>query len=238
MAPIWIAPLFNDFGPMKNVALEREILALVERAGVPGGRVFEVNKSVDTNAVNAYVHGLFGSKRIVVWDTLLAKLDDREILAVVGHETGHYVLNHIPKGLALSSLAILASLYWVDRAGRRLITRFSTRFAFSSLADVAATPLLLILMALSSLVLGPIGLALSRYHEHEADRFSLDLTHMNRSSARAFVDLQRENLSVPRDHWLETLYRSTHPSVAERIQFCNRYHPWSTEPAGAVSRPR
>jgi len=228
IAPVWIDPLFNDYGPMKNKALEREILDLAGRAGISGSRVFEVNKSVDTNALNAYVKGLFGTKRIVLWDTLLAKFDDREVLAVMGHEMGHYVLNHIPKAVALSTFALLVSLFWADRAGRSLLARFHRRFGFDSLADVASTPLLLLLLAVSSIVLGPVGLALSRYHEREADRFSLDLTRLNRSAARAFVALQRENLSVPRHSWLETVFRSTHPSIAERIEFCNTYRPWAT----------
>lgn len=231
IAPVWIDPLFNDYGPMHDKALEREILDLAGQAGIAGGRVFEVNKSVDTNALNAYVTGLFGTKRIVLWDTLLAKLDDKEILAILGHEMGHYVLNHIPKSVAISSLAVLASLFWVDRMGRRLLSRPSIqrRFGFDSLSDVAAVPLIILLMAASSLVLGPIGLALSRYHEHEADRFSLDLTHRNRSAARAFAALQRENLSVPRLPWIETVLRSTHPSIGDRIDFCNRYRPTSSK---------
>ena len=73
--PIWIAPLFNRFEPMKNKQLEAQILNLAHRAGIDGSRVFEVNKSEDTKTVNAYVTGLFGTKRIVLWDTLLAKLD-------------------------------------------------------------------------------------------------------------------------------------------------------------------
>ena len=68
--PIWIDPLFNKFGPMKNKALEQSILDLASRAGIEGSRVFEVNKSVDTKAVNAYVTGVFNTKRIVLWDTL------------------------------------------------------------------------------------------------------------------------------------------------------------------------
>ncbi len=89
--PIWIDPLFNKFGPMKDKALERRILDLAERAGIEGSRVFEVEKSVDTRAMNAYVTGVFGTKRIVLWDTLLAKLDAPEVLTVMGHEMGHYV---------------------------------------------------------------------------------------------------------------------------------------------------
>ena len=70
--PVWIDPLYNEFGPMKNTRLERSILDLASRAGIEGSRVFEVNKSVDTKALNAYVTGILGTKRIVLWDTLIA----------------------------------------------------------------------------------------------------------------------------------------------------------------------
>jgi STE24 endopeptidase len=226
IAPVWIDPLFNDYGPMKDKALEQKILAQAQRAGISGSRVFEVNKSVDTKTANAYVKGLFGSKRIVLWDTLLKDFDDREVLVVMGHEMGHYALNHIPRSILLSSLIVLASLFWTDRAGRWLLARYHARFGFDSLADVAATPLLLVLMGLSSTALAPVVLAYSRYQEGEADRFALDLTHMNRSAARAFVDLQRENLSVPRPGLVYTIWRGSHPSIAERIEFANSYRPW------------
>ena len=225
IAPVLIDPLFHEEGRMADAALERKILAMVERAGVSGSRVYEVDMSKETNTANAYVKGLLGTKRVVLWDTLTRDFDEREVLAVTGHELGHYVLNHIPKGIALSSLVVLAGLFWTDRAGRRILTRFSGRFGFDSLADVAATPLLLILMGVSSAVLAPVGMAYSRSVEHEADRFAIDLTGMNRSVARAFADLQRENLGVPRPAPVYRIWRASHPSVAQRIDFCNTYRP-------------
>ena len=95
--PIWIDPLFNRFGPMKDKSLEAEILALADRAGIEGGRVFEVAKSEDTKALNAYVNGFGSTKRIVLWDTIIKALDRRQLLVVMGHEMGHYVLGHIWK---------------------------------------------------------------------------------------------------------------------------------------------
>ncbi|HUR46328.1 MAG TPA: M48 family metalloprotease, partial [Candidatus Saccharimonadales bacterium] len=100
--PLWIDPHFNDFGPMKNQVLAGRITALAESAGIHGSHIFEVNKSVDTTTVNAYVTGFLGTKRIVLWDTLLAKLTDDEVLYVMGHEMGHYVLNHVVKGILFS----------------------------------------------------------------------------------------------------------------------------------------
>ncbi len=223
--PIWIAPLFNHFGPMKNKQLEQSILNLAGRAGIEGSRVFEVNKSVDTKALNAYVTGVFGSKRIVLWDTLIARLEQKELLAVMAHEMGHYVLGHVVRSILLSSVLTLTGLYLVDRLGRRLVARYSHGLRFESLADVASVPLLLLLLQVSSLVLTPVAMAYSRYQEHEADRFALDLTHTNHSAATAFAKLQQENLSNPRPGVIYKIFRASHPSIGERIDFCNSYRP-------------
>jgi STE24 endopeptidase len=224
--PIWIDPLFNTFGPMKDKTLERQILDLAQRAGIEGSRVFEVDKSVDTKAMNAYVTGVFGAKRIVLWDTLLAKLDPPEVLTVMGHEMGHYKLGHVVRSILLGSLVVLASLFFVDRAGRWLIARFHDRLGFDHLADVASVPLVLMLMHVSSLFLGPVALAYSRFQEHEADRYALDLTHANHSAAMADVKMQAENLGNPRPGLFYTIFRASHPSISERIEFANTYHPW------------
>ena len=126
LEPIWIDPLFNKFGPMKDKTLERSILALADRSGISGSRVFEVEKSVDTKALNAYVTGVLNTKRIVLWDTLIARLDEPEVLVVMGHEMGHYVLGHVVRSILLGSLVILAGLFFVERAGRWLIAGFPT----------------------------------------------------------------------------------------------------------------
>jgi len=226
VAPIWIDPLFNDFGPMKDKGLEQQILSLADRAGIEGSRVFEVNKSVDTKAVNAYVTGFFGTKRIVLWDTIIAKLTTPELLGVMGHEMGHYVLGHVPKTVAFFAVLILATLYLAHRTAGFFFSRYSRRMGFDSLADVAALPLLLLLTNLFSFLASPIALAYSRDHEHEADRFALEITRDNHAFGTAFVKLQTENLGNPRPGLLYVLWRASHPPIGERIDFCNAYKPW------------
>ncbi len=226
IAPIWVDPLFNDFGPMKDRGLERRVLDLAAQAGISGSRVFEVNKSVDTRALNAYVKGFLDTKRIVLYDTLIEKLDGGEVLAVMGHEMGHYVLGHVTRSILLGGFVVLISLAFVDRAGGWAIRRFGARFKFNALGDVASVPLILLLLQIASLGLSPVVMAYSRYQEHEADRFALELTRSNHSAAKAFAELQRENLGVPWHSTFEKLWRSTHPSIGERITFCNTYHPW------------
>jgi len=232
IAPIVIDPLFNTFGPMKDRELERRILELAGRAGIDGARVFEVDKSVDTNTVNAYVTGFGGSKRIVLWDTTIRKLDPDELLFVMGHEMGHYVLGHIVKSIFFSAVLILVTLYTFHRLQAGLIARFRDRFGCSELSDVASFPLVLLLVGLLSLVVTPVANAYSRWQEHEADRFGLEITRDNHAAATAFVKLQQENLSLPRRGTLYKLWRASHPLPGERIDFCNAYRPWESGEPG------
>lgn len=224
--PLWVAPLFNDFGPMKNPALEAKILALADRAGIEGGRVFEVNKSVDTRTANAYVTGFLASKRIVLWDTLLARLDEPEVLFVMAHEMGHYVLHHVLQGVVLYSLLAGLGLYLVQRLAPLVIARWRERLGFTHVSDVASLPLLLLLLELGSFAILPAGLAISRHMEHEADRFALELTQDGHAAATAFVKLQQTNLANPRPGPLYVWWRGSHPSLGERIDFANTYRPW------------
>jgi Zn-dependent protease with chaperone function len=228
IAPVWIDPLFNTFGPMKNKALETKILQLADRAGIEGGRVYEVDKSTDTNTLNAYVAGVGGTKRIVLWDTIIARLDEPQLLFVMGHEMGHYVLHHIWKELAIFSVMIALLLYAVHRLAGAVIARQHVRFGFTELSDVASLPLIMLLFSLAFFVVSPLALGITRHFEHEADRFGLEITRANRPAALSFVRLQEDNLANPRPHWLVRLFRASHPTLAERIEFANTYRPWET----------
>jgi len=224
--PMWIAPLFNDFGPMQDKSLERHILALAKRAHIDGARVYEVNKSVDTKTVNAYVTGFGHSKRIVLWDTIIAKLNQRQLLMVMGHEMGHYVLGHVVKGIALFATIIIIGFYLIHRTAGWVLQRFGKRFGFTELSDIASLPLIALMFGAFTLVISPILLAYSRHQEHEADRFGLEITQDNYSCASAFAVLQKEDLGVPRPGTFYKIFRANHPVLGDRIDFCNDYHPW------------
>lgn len=226
--PVWVQPLYNHFGPMKDTSLEGQILKLAQRAGIEGGRVFQVDKSVDTKMVNAYVNGLGATKRIVLWDTLLARLEPDEVLAVMAHEMGHYVLNHVLLSIPVFFLGILFTLYAVHRTAPLLLRRFGAYAHVTALQELAFLPLVLVLVQIYGFLLAPFGYAFSRHLEHEADRFALEITRDNHAMATAFAKLQSSNLSNPRPAaWLVWL-RSTHPSLGERIDFANHYRPWES----------
>jgi STE24 endopeptidase len=229
VVPVFYDPLFNKFGPMKNKELERSILALASRAGIEGSRVFEVDKSADTNAVNAYVTGFWQSKRIVLWDTTIKKLSEPELLVVMGHEMGHYALGHVVRSILMSSIVTLVGLFMVDRLGRWIVVRYRDRLGFDQLADIASVPLMIMLLEVAFLVLSPIALAYSRHQEHEADEYALKLTKTNHSAGTAHVKLLTENLGNPRPGLFYKIFRASHPSAGERIDFANSYHPWRAD---------
>ena len=225
VTPVFVAPLFNKFGPMRDKALEQQVLEVAARAGVEGARVFEVEKSVDTKKVNAYVTGVGKTKRIVLWDTLLGRLTPRQTRFVVGHELGHYVLGHVWLNIVVSSALTVAGRAGVHFTADAALARFGGRFGFDRLADPASMPLLMLLLSLFATAISPAMLALSRYHERAADRFGLDLTGDNHAAATAFVALQEQNLAVPRPGRLYKFFRASHPPIGERVDLINAYRP-------------
>jgi len=175
--------------------------------------------------MNAYVTGVGATKRIVLWDTLIARLTPEQIEFVMAHEMGHFVLRHTLALILGAALLATLSLYAVHRLAGGLIARYRARFGFDRLDDVASLPLLLLVAGIVSFAVTPAALAFSRRQEREADRFGLELTRNNRAAAETFVRLQQENLGVPRPGLLFTLWRGSHPSLAERVEFANRYRP-------------
>ena len=123
--PIVIDPLFNHFEPLakQNPALVDQLERVVKRGGmdIPPSRMYVMDASAKSTGVNAYVTGFGASKRVVVWDNTLKLISPDEILFIYGHEQGHYVLNHIAKGLAFTA-ALTFIFYWIGR-GRRLAGR-------------------------------------------------------------------------------------------------------------------
>jgi Zn-dependent protease with chaperone function len=226
LTPIVFDPLFNDFHRMNDRVLEAKILKLADRAGIEGSRVFEVDKSVDTKTVNAYVTGFLSSKRIVLWDTTMRTLNEREIMSVLGHEIGHFVLGHVAQFITVGALVALLAFWFVHLTASRLLPTLGARLGLQGLHDFAAVPLLLFLFSLATFILTPALLALSRHNEHEADRFSLELTHDNHAAATSFVKMQEDNLANPYPSPVVVFFRSSHPPNGARIEFANDYHPW------------
>jgi STE24 endopeptidase len=220
--PIWIEPLFHHFGPMKNKELEEKILTLAAQAGIEGGRVFEVDMSQDTKMLNAYVTGLGATKRIVLWDTTIDRLSTDEILFVMGHEMGHYVLRHMWWGFGFFSLLFFIMFYLTYR----LANVWKAKFGVKDLSNIASFPLLILIFSILSFFAKPLIYTFSRQIEHNADTFGLEITRKNQAAGEAFLVLQQDNLANPYPGPLFVFWRASHPPIGERVAFFNSYCPW------------
>jgi len=226
LQPLVLDPIFNRFTPLADASLKQEILALGARAGIPGRNVYEVDMSTKTNKLNAYVNGFGASQRIVLWDTTLQKMQRSEILFVMGHEMGHYVLQHIWKGLAMIGVGAFLAWWLTARLTQGLLTLFGERWGVTQVSDLAAMPVLALALTLVTLAAQPAMNAMSRQVEHESDIYGLELTRDNASAARAFLKLAEDNRSDPEpSDWVRVLFY-THPPLGERIRFAQSYHPW------------
>ncbi|HIE50416.1 MAG TPA: M48 family peptidase, partial [Armatimonadetes bacterium] len=145
--PVVVDPLFNRFEPLRDPALRARILELAERAGIEDSRVYQVDKSRQTRKLNAYVTGLWGTKRIVLWDTLLKQLSPEEIEFVLAHELGHYVLHHVWHWVVFGSLGTLVVLFLLDRGARIVLARWGEQCRVRKLHDFATYPLVALLLS-------------------------------------------------------------------------------------------
>ena len=227
VAPVVVDPLFNAFTPLQDQDLRREILALAHDQGIPAHEVYQMDASRQSEHNNAYVTGLLGTQRIVLYDTLLKRFAPREIKAIMGHEMGHYVLRHVWKTVAFLVPIILVGFLFVDRLARRLIASHP-RWDIRRIEDPASIPVVVMLALLFTLLTGPIVSTYSRHQESAADRFGLEVTRDPEAAASTFAKFGRYDLSEYEvNPVIETLL-FTHPSVNNRIrraQAWARAHP-------------
>jgi Zn-dependent protease with chaperone function len=235
IAPYVVEPLFFKFEPLEKTqpALVAEIERVVHRAGmnIPPERMFEMKASAKLNALNAYVTGFGASKRVVVWDTTMRKMTVEETLFVFGHEMGHYVLYHIPKELTLDALVLLLFLYVGYRGLDWALRRWGQHWGVRGVDDWASLPVLLLFFAVFGFLGSPAANGISRYFEHQADVYGLEVVHgivpdSPQVAARAFQVLGEVDLADPEPSPFIEFWLYSHPSIAERVQFTLHYDPW------------
>ena len=214
--PVLIAPLFNRFTPLQDAALTRDIRSLAADAGITVDDVLVADASKRSTVENAYVAGLGATKRVVLYDTLLAAGDAAETRYVVAHELGHRVENHIAKNLALSSLGLLvgfALLAWLAHRGEAWAWAGA-----DGIHDQAALPLLVLFATVLTLVLMPLENLVSRRFESRADQIALELTEDPETAIRVHRRLAFSNLADLDPPAPAVWFLYTHPPVGERIR--------------------
>jgi STE24 endopeptidase len=226
IVPIVVSPLFNDFGPMKNKQLEAEILTLANQAGIESADVFEVDASKQSTKINAYVTGLFGTKRIVLYDTLIKNFTTDEIKFVMAHEMGHYLMNHIWWGLSIAILFIMAALWLASRLLPVIISRLKDSLRFERLGDYASLPLVAAYLSIFSFIFQPITNATSRVMERQADEYGMRMSGVDgETAATAFDKLSVLNLSDPDPSALVEFWFYDHPALKKRMEFARTWKP-------------
>ena len=236
IGPWVIDPMFHKFEPLqqKDPELTASLEKIVQRAGenIPPERMFWMGAGEKTTGLNAYVTGMGASKRIVVWDTTIAKMNTPQIVFVAGHETGHYVLQHVPKGLTFFAVALLVFFYLGYRCIGWVLARWGASWGIRSLEDWASLPALMLLLSIFSFIATPVGSTFSRYLEHQADQYGLEVTHgltpdSGQVAAQSFQILGEVDLSDPAPSPLQVFLFYNHPSIPDRIRFCLTYDPWA-----------
>ncbi|WP_084704418.1 M48 family metalloprotease [Phaeacidiphilus oryzae] len=216
--PLLVEPLFNRFTPMPEGGLRGRLLELAERQGVRVRDVLVADASRRTTALNAYVSGLGATRRIVVYDTLLATAAERDVELVVAHELGHVVHRDVTRGMLLGALGAAAAVCVVGPLAGVLAGPVAGPLAGDwTVSDPRSMALLMALAALGGAVAGPVQCAVSRRIERRADVFALDATR----DPEGFIAMQRAltvaNVAEPDPpRWLSVLF-GTHPTPSQRV---------------------
>jgi STE24 endopeptidase len=236
ITPYVIDPMFNTFEPLArtNPALVAQLERVVQRSGIaiPPERMFLMKASAKSTALNAYVTGFGPSKRVVVWDTTVAKSTPDEIAFIFAHEMGHYALGHVAEGVALSCVGLLP-LLWLGYCGMRLLlVRYGAAWRIASQQDWGALVVLALVLLVLSDVSEPLGNGVSRWMEHNADVYGQEAVHgivadPQVVGARSFQVLGEDSLDDPTPHPVYEWWFGTHPTTGFRAAFARAYDPWA-----------
>jgi Zn-dependent protease with chaperone function len=236
VTPYVIDPLFNKFEPLaqSNPALVQRLEQVVARGGIsiPPQRMFLMKASAKSTQLNAYVTGFGASKRVVVWDTTIAKSTPDEISFIFAHEIGHYALGHVVLGLAFGCIALLP-LFWIGyHAARLLLARFGAAWRIPSQQDWGVLVVLLLVFSVLTTLSDPFANAFSRAIEHNADVYGEEAIHgivadPQAVGRQAFQVLGEDSLDDPTPHPVCEFWFGTHPPIYFRAAFAEAYDPWA-----------
>ncbi len=241
VTPYVIDPLFNRFEPLakSNPALVEQLERVVAKGNgirIPPERMFLMKASDKVTTLNAYVTGFGASKRVVVWDTSIAKGTPDEILFIFGHEMGHYVLGHIGRSL-LFSFGLIGIGFWVGFHGFQwLLRRFGADWRLGGQENWSSLVLMVLVVNVLAFAVSPIASAYSRSNEHAADVYGQEIVHgivhdPQATGRAAFQVLGGTSLDDPTPAPFYEFWIDSHPPIWLRAAFAARYDPWATEEA-------
>ncbi|MDQ2712734.1 MAG: M48 family metallopeptidase [Acidobacteriota bacterium] len=221
IAPVFIMPLFNKYTSLQDNAIKQQILSLAHANGIPVKDVYQVDASRQSKRVSANVSGLFGTDRITLNDNLLARCSSEGIMAVMGHEMGHYVMHHIVNGVMFMAILLLAMFSILRWSTERALAIYGTRWQIRNISDPAALPLAVLLLLAITFVITPLTNTFTRVEEYEADIFGLDAARQ--PDGEAEVDLLLGEYRKLDPTPLEEFVFFDHPSGRTRIYAAMRW---------------
>lgn len=209
--PTIIAPIFNKFTPLEDGELKTDIEAMMQGVGLKSDGVFVLDASKRDSRLNAYFGGLGKSKRVVLFDTLMEKLNHKELLAVLGHELGHFSHGDIWKNIGMMGVLLFTSFFLLGNLPESLF--FSMGIEMKAGVEIA---MMILLLPLLSFVFTPMMSYVSRHNEYAADEFGSELGGKE-NLVSALIKLIQENKSFPKSHPMYAFFYYTHPPVLERL---------------------
>ena len=215
IGPVFIAPAFNKFTPVKDDAIRQGVLSLARTHGVPADEVYEMDASRRSDRISAYVSGMLGTTRIVLFDSTLKRCTPAEIRMIMSHEMGHYVLNHVWKAIGFFAVVVLIGFGGIRWAFGWVSSRYP-RMGIEGVGDLAGLPLLWLLLSLVFFVATPVTNAYSRWHEVEADEFGFQASREPDAAATTYLKLGEYRDLEPHPLIEALLY--DHPSGRSRIR--------------------
>ncbi len=221
VAPVFIAPLFNTYTPLKSERIKEQILSLAHANGIPVNDVYEVDASRQSKRVSANVSGLLGTDRITLNDNLLKRCSAEGVLSTMGHEMGHYVMHHILNAIVFSALILLVMFTLLRWCLAHALAKRGTHWQISGPGDVAVLPLTVLLFSLFGFVLGPLTNTYTRTQEYEADIYGLNAARQPDGEAQ--VDLLLGEYRKLDPSPLEEGLFFDHPSGRTRIYAAMRW---------------
>jgi STE24 endopeptidase len=214
IGPVWIDPLTNTYKPVEDPAVKAAVLQMAHADDVPVDQVYQFDASRQTTRVSANVSGIFGTASVRLNDNLL-RTSLPEIRAVMGHELGHFVMNHVYKSLCEFALLILAGFVFSKWALDALLRRHGAAWGLAGVGDVAGFPLFIAVFSAWMFVTTPINNTLVRTQEIEADRFGLNLSREPHGEAE--VDLKLTEYRKPDPGPVEEFVFFDHPGTRHRV---------------------
>ncbi|MBI2340275.1 MAG: M48 family metallopeptidase [Deltaproteobacteria bacterium] len=219
--PVLLAPVFNKFTPLGDGELKESILSLAQKIRFRLSGIFTIDGSKRSSHSNAYFAGMGRWRRIVLFDTLTHQMSHREILSVLAHEMGHNIKKHVHKYLVYSFFYALAGFALLGR-----IVDWDPFFAAFGAGEPAPYKALVLFGLFADTFtfwMTPLWNTLSRGHEYEADRFSVETTKDNQGMTQALLKLSKENLSNLNPHPLYSFCHYSHPTTLERIRAIEKF---------------